>query len=149
MFSVRCEALEKIDDLKISNFTRLVKEIRQSQRGWKNSWRFKCTITCEKMEKLMTAFRLHSERKRPICYTLRTFPNLLCRLMFRDSSVENVSSHRIYDLVPNLDKFGDILFYRVHTGSGIQISVEVGTFCRGQQNRILLSTPAFPSKTDF
>ena len=98
-----------------------------------NSWRSKLIITREKMEKLMPAFTLHSEGKVSICYALRTFSHLLCHLMSRASSVKNVTSYRIYDPDPNLDKFGDIWHCRVHTGSATESALELVQFAVGSR----------------
>jgi hypothetical protein len=49
----------------------------QNETGWINSWRSKYIITHQKLKKLVTAVRLHSKRREPTCYTLRTFPKLL------------------------------------------------------------------------
>jgi len=84
----------------------------------------------------MTAFRLYSEGKVRLCYTLRTFPNLLCHLMSRGSSVKNVTSYRIYDPGPKLDKFGDIWHYRVHIGSGTESALKVVQFAVGSRTGI-------------
>jgi len=56
--------------------------------------------------------------------------------MTRDSSVKNVTSYRIFDAGPNLDKFGDIWHYRVHTGSGTESTLKVVKFVVGGRTGI-------------